>query len=96
MHDAAGSSTYCHHCGDVLIERDWYELGRFGLDANGACLACATPRQPPPAPIGHELVKVGPDDTLVDLARAHDLGFGEMMASVLRAASKRYARSSAE
>jgi L,D-transpeptidase ErfK/SrfK len=45
------------------------------------CLACATPRQPPPAPIGHELVKVGPDDTLVDLARAHDLGFGEMMAA---------------
>lgn len=43
VHDAAGASTYCHHCGTVLIERDWYELGRFGLDASGACVACATP-----------------------------------------------------
>jgi L,D-transpeptidase ErfK/SrfK len=45
------------------------------------CLACATPRRPPFAPIGHELVRVGPDDTLIDLARTHDLGFGEMMAA---------------
>src|SRR4051812_8379517 len=27
VHDAGGSSTRCHSCGTVLIERDWYELG---------------------------------------------------------------------
>jgi pyruvate formate lyase activating enzyme len=43
VHDPAGSSTFCHHCGNLLIERDWYELGRFDLDAHGACNACATP-----------------------------------------------------
>ena len=43
VHDPAGSSTFCHDCGNLLIERDWYELGRFDLDAHGACNACATP-----------------------------------------------------
>jgi len=40
VHDAAGSSTYCHKCGALLIERDWYQLGRWGLDAYGHCAAC--------------------------------------------------------
>ena len=42
VHDAAGSSTYCHACGDLLIERDWYRLGRWGLDDDGCCGACGT------------------------------------------------------
>lgn len=42
VHDPAGSSTYCHHCGDLLIERDWYELGRWNLDAQGKCKSCGT------------------------------------------------------
>ncbi len=42
VHDASGSSTFCHHCGELLIERDWYRLGHWGLDANGCCAKCDT------------------------------------------------------
>ena len=42
VHDAAGSSTYCHSCGELLIERDWYRLGAWGLDENGRCARCGT------------------------------------------------------
>jgi pyruvate formate lyase activating enzyme len=42
VHDAAGSSTYCHRCGQMLIERDWYRLGTWGLDERGRCRACGT------------------------------------------------------
>ncbi len=42
VHDAAGGSTYCHHCGSLLIERDWYRLGRWNLDESGACRSCGT------------------------------------------------------
>ncbi|HVK77985.1 MAG TPA: AmmeMemoRadiSam system radical SAM enzyme [Kofleriaceae bacterium] len=42
VHDQAGQSTYCTGCGAVVIERDWYELGTWNLDA-GACTACGTP-----------------------------------------------------
>ncbi len=40
VHDQKGSSSYCHACGHLLIERDWYQLGQWGLDANGCCEAC--------------------------------------------------------
>ncbi len=40
VHDAEGGSTYCHECGERLIERDWYELGDYRLDADGCCEAC--------------------------------------------------------
>ncbi len=43
VHDSAGGSTYCHHCGACLIERDWYELGAWRLDAAGRCESCGTP-----------------------------------------------------
>ena len=42
VHDAGGSSTWCHHCGELLIERDWYQLGHWGLDENGHCAKCGT------------------------------------------------------
>lgn len=42
VHDAAGSSTYCPGCHARVIERDWYELGEWQLDASGACLKCGT------------------------------------------------------
>ncbi|HET7370882.1 MAG TPA: AmmeMemoRadiSam system radical SAM enzyme, partial [Gammaproteobacteria bacterium] len=42
VHDNAGGSTWCHHCGALLIERDWYQLGEWGLSADGHCLACGT------------------------------------------------------
>jgi pyruvate formate lyase activating enzyme len=40
--DPGGGSTYCHACGDLLIERDWYRLGAWKLDDNGNCVACGT------------------------------------------------------
>ena len=42
VHDAQGGSTYCHHCGDKLIGRDWYELSDWNLDDTGHCLNCGT------------------------------------------------------
>jgi pyruvate formate lyase activating enzyme len=42
-HDPAGQSTYCHHCGELVIERDWYRLGSFRLTPQGRCANCATP-----------------------------------------------------
>jgi pyruvate formate lyase activating enzyme len=42
IHDADGASTYCHRCKTRVIERDWYELGEWNLDAKGACLKCGT------------------------------------------------------
>jgi pyruvate formate lyase activating enzyme len=40
IHDAAGGSTYCHACGALLIERDWYEIGAYNLTDDGHCKAC--------------------------------------------------------
>jgi len=42
VHDLGRQSTYCHQCGERLIERDWHKLGRWGLDAQGRCRACGT------------------------------------------------------
>jgi len=42
VHDTAGSSTYCPGCGQRVIERDWYELGEWRLDAKGCCDSCGT------------------------------------------------------
>ncbi len=47
VHDLAGSSTYCHKCGETLIGRDWYELSTWNIafDGNhyGNCGHCGTP-----------------------------------------------------
>ena len=42
VHDRAGQSTYCHACGALLIERDWYELGAWNL-TDGRCGSCGEP-----------------------------------------------------
>ncbi len=42
VHDRVGGSTWCHGCGALLIERDWYELGRWGLTSDGRCADCGT------------------------------------------------------
>jgi pyruvate formate lyase activating enzyme len=39
-HDPVGQSTYCHECGALVIERDWYRLGRCRLSHDGRCAAC--------------------------------------------------------
>lgn len=43
VHDRDGGSTYCHYCGERLIERDWYQLGDCRLDHAGHCQSCETP-----------------------------------------------------
>ncbi len=39
VHDPAGQSTYCHACGALLVERDWYQLGAWSLE-DGRCASC--------------------------------------------------------
>jgi len=43
VHDKAAESTYCHHCGELLIGRDWYVLSDWNLDSAGHCRFCGTP-----------------------------------------------------
>jgi pyruvate formate lyase activating enzyme len=43
IHDAAGGSTYCSGCGALVIERDWYRIGSWGLTSDGKCQSCGTP-----------------------------------------------------
>ncbi|WP_426414870.1 AmmeMemoRadiSam system radical SAM enzyme [Aestuariirhabdus sp. LZHN29] len=40
VHDPEGGSSWCSHCGALLIERDWYRLGAWGLDSQGCCTHC--------------------------------------------------------
>ena len=39
VHDTSGGSTFCHNCHQLIIERDWYELGEWHI-ANGCCGSC--------------------------------------------------------
>jgi pyruvate formate lyase activating enzyme len=46
VHDFSGSSTYCHHCGELLIGRDWYDLSTWNLaieNRRAICKLCRTP-----------------------------------------------------
>ncbi len=40
VHDEAGGSTYCPSCGQCVIQRDWYEIRAYALDAQGGCTHC--------------------------------------------------------
>jgi len=42
VHNRDADSTWCHHCGSLLIERDWYELGQWHLDEHANCLNCGS------------------------------------------------------
>jgi len=42
VHDEAGGSTYCPSCGETVIQRDWYDIRAYHLDAKGACAHCGT------------------------------------------------------
>jgi AmmeMemoRadiSam system radical SAM enzyme/AmmeMemoRadiSam system protein B/AmmeMemoRadiSam system protein A len=42
VHDVKRGSTYCPNCSELLIERDWYELGLYGL-LGGRCNHCGHP-----------------------------------------------------
>ncbi len=41
VHDKERQSTHCPNCRVCLIERDWYQLGRYGLDGN-RCRGCGS------------------------------------------------------
>lgn len=43
VHDTDGGSTHCPSCGQVVIERDWYNILAYRLDAKGACKTCGHP-----------------------------------------------------
>jgi pyruvate formate lyase activating enzyme len=40
VHDREGASTWCPGCGELVVERDWYELGRWRLTDDGRCQSC--------------------------------------------------------
>jgi pyruvate formate lyase activating enzyme len=42
VHDEAGGSTYCPHCGTRVIGRDWYEITAWRLTGDGCCSECGT------------------------------------------------------
>ncbi len=42
VHDEAGQSTYCHHCGTRLIGRDGYLISEWNLTDEGRCRRCGT------------------------------------------------------
>lgn len=43
IHHPEAQSSYCHHCGDKVIGRDWYALTLWQLSDDGRCLHCGTP-----------------------------------------------------
>ena len=42
VYDVENASTYCASCRQLVIERDWYELGAWNLDRQGCCKFCGT------------------------------------------------------
>jgi len=42
VHDRQGDATTCPSCGTAVIERDWYRLLNWRLDAEGRCRTCST------------------------------------------------------
>ena len=42
VHDPKGQSTTCPKCGEVLIERDGYVIGSWGLNRGGLCRRCGS------------------------------------------------------
>jgi len=40
VHDPEGQSTWCHACGELVVERDRYRLGVYRLTDDGCCEAC--------------------------------------------------------
>jgi pyruvate formate lyase activating enzyme len=42
VQDRAGDTTFCNSCGEILIERDWYELKQYKLVDQNKCPVCHT------------------------------------------------------
>jgi pyruvate formate lyase activating enzyme len=43
VHDTEGGTTFCPACGEGLIVRDWHQILKYHLTADGRCLSCAKP-----------------------------------------------------
>ncbi len=41
-HHAAGDTTFCPACQAPVIERDWYQINHYRLDAKGCCPDCGS------------------------------------------------------
>jgi pyruvate formate lyase activating enzyme len=42
VHDPEGGQTTCPGCGAVVVERDWYAIGRYEITGDGRCTGCGT------------------------------------------------------
>jgi pyruvate formate lyase activating enzyme len=42
VHDRHGGSTVCSSCGEVVVERDWYDIRAYRLTEDGRCARCGT------------------------------------------------------
>lgn len=40
VHDPDGQTTHCPSCGEAVVVRDWYVIGRYDLTADGHCGHC--------------------------------------------------------
>ncbi len=40
VHDSDGGTTHCTGCGAALIVRDWYDIRRYDVSADGGCPNC--------------------------------------------------------
>lgn len=43
VHNPRGESTFCHHCGHLLISREDYTVSTWNLTPDGHCNQCHTP-----------------------------------------------------
>ena len=43
VHNPDADSTWCYHCGEKLIGRDWYVLSDWNITEEGNCTFCQTP-----------------------------------------------------
>ncbi len=42
VHDRTGGTTFCPACGEPVIARDWHEILRYDVSADGRCKHCST------------------------------------------------------
>ena len=42
VHDLQGGSTFCSQCGQLLIERNWYEIRQYLLKDRDKCPQCGS------------------------------------------------------
>lgn len=40
VHDVQRQSTFCPECNQLLIQRDWHQLGHYGVNEHGQCGQC--------------------------------------------------------